>query len=100
MITASINDNVHLMRNVTSWSEWLGWYGVIAILAAYALTSFQVVSPVSFVAAALNLTGALGLAVNGFHKQDWPAAVLNFVWFGIAGVTLGRILAAYAGAGA
>lgn len=70
-----------------------GWYGAGAILAAYGLNSFGVVSAESVWYQALNLTGALGIVCISLARKVYPPAVLNIVWCGIAVVALLSIIA-------
>lgn len=72
--------------------EIFGWYGMVAILTAFVLISFNYVKSNSFLYQILNLTGALGIALNAFNKKDAPAMVLNVVYALIAGVVLLIIL--------
>lgn len=66
----------------------LGWYGIIAILVAYALTSFELISAQSIVYHVLNFTGGVGLVIEGYSKRDYPPVVLNVIWAIIAIVSL------------
>ncbi len=62
------------------WLDAIGWYGVLAILSAYALTSFGFLAPSNLWYRLLNLTGALGIVVEAWSKRDAQPAFLNFVW--------------------
>lgn len=62
----------------------VGWYGTIAILLAYALVSFRVISVSGYVYQLLNFTGALGIVAVATLKDDEQPAVLNIVWAIIA----------------
>ncbi len=70
--------------------EILGWYGTVAILAAYALVSFSIISPDNVWYQILNGTGAVGIVVVSYYKRAYQPAVLNLVWAGIALVALIR----------
>lgn len=59
----------------------LGWYGVAAILTAYALLNFSIISSESLIYLMLNFTGALGIVVVAKSPQP---ALLNVVWALIA----------------
>jgi hypothetical protein len=72
--------------------ELFGWYGALAILAAYALSSFAVLSPADLSYQLLNLTGAIGIATVSFHKRTYQPGVLNMVWAAIAFIALIGIL--------
>lgn len=65
-----------------------GWYGALAILLAYILVSFSILSPDSVWYQILNLTGALGIVVTSFNKKNYAPGVLNLVWAAIAVVAL------------
>ena len=65
-------------------AEIAGWYGTAAILAAYALTSFNVISGHGLIFQILNLTGALGIIVIAAYKKVAQSVVLNIVWLIVA----------------
>ena len=77
------------MKRVT---DFLGWYGTAAILLAYALVSFEVLSPTSLIYQLLNGTGAIGIVIISFAKKAYPPGVLNVVWAIIACIAVLRIL--------
>jgi hypothetical protein len=60
--------------------ELFGWYGTIAIIGAYAMTSFTIISPQSFVYQLLNITGAIGIVSISLAKKTYQPAVLNILW--------------------
>lgn len=66
----------------------IGWYGAIAILAAYALLSLEILNFNNFLYQFLNISGALGLIFHSFRKKDYPPGILNVVWAIIAIVAL------------
>jgi hypothetical protein len=68
--------------------EILGWYGTAAILLAFALSSFGLLSPASTVYQLLNLTGALSIFADTMMKKDYQPATLNIVWAIIALISL------------
>lgn len=72
----------HSLR--TSLIEAVGWYGVAAVLLAYALVSFNIVSAHGWIYQLLNLTGALGVLVISYMKRAKQPALLNFIWAIIA----------------
>lgn len=72
--------------------EIVGWYGTLAIIAAYALSSFSILVPTDVWYQLLNGTGALGVMVISFRKKAYQPGVLNVVWFVIAVVALVRIV--------
>jgi len=65
-------------------AEIAGWYGTIAILTAYALVSFHVISGDSLVFQLLNATGALGIIAIALYKKLIQSIVLNVVWVIVA----------------
>ncbi len=69
--------------------EIVGWYGVLAILLAYFLISFSVLTPKSLWYQLLNLTGAFGIILESFPKKDYEATALNVVWvlIGLVAIT-------------
>lgn len=75
----------------TMLEEAIGWYGAVAIVGAYALTSFGVVSPQTALYQALNATGALGIVYISFKKEAYQPGALNVIWAVIAIVALIRL---------
>ncbi len=71
-------------------AEVAGWYGTAAILAAYALSSFDVLHASDRTYQLLNLTGALGVAWVCWRKRTWQAFWLEAIWATIALVALAR----------
>lgn len=69
-----------------------GWYGVLAILLAYLLVSFNVITAKSLGYQVLNLTGALGIVVEALSKKDAQPATLNSIWAIIAVIAIARIV--------
>lgn len=69
-------------------SEIVGWYGTIAIVGAYALSSFSIISSQSLLYQLLNVTGAIGIAIISLRKKTYQPAVLNIMdnnWFSCFG---------------
>lgn len=66
----------------------LGWYGVLAILAAYALVTFNVVVVKSYTYQLLNLSGAIGLVVVATSRKDVQPAALNVIWSIVAVIAI------------
>ena len=58
------------------------------IVFAYFLVSYKKVDGSSKIYQAMNLLGAIGVGVNVFHQQAWPAVALQVVWGIIAIVAL------------
>jgi hypothetical protein len=73
-------------------AEVIGWYGMVAILSAYALLSFGMLSSDSITFQLLNLTGAIGIAAISLLKKTYQPAIVNIVWMFIAFVALIKIL--------
>lgn len=69
-----------------------GWYGTIAIVLAYALVSFSVLSVHSIWYQLLNGTGALGIVAVSFYKKTYQPGVLNIVWALIAAIAIINIV--------
>lgn len=69
----------------------VGWYGMTAIVGAYALASFHLVTPDGIFYQLLNLTGSLGILVISLSKKVYQSVVLNFVWTCIAIAALIKI---------
>ena len=73
-------------------TEVVGWYGTVAILGAYALVSFEIVEPTSFLYQVLNGTGAIGIVIISFSKKAYQPGVLNLIWAVIALIAIVKIL--------
>ena len=73
-------------------AEIAGWYGMIAILTAYALVSFEVITGNSLAYQLLNLTGSLGILVISLYKKVLQSIGLNSIWIIIAVITIILIL--------
>jgi len=69
-----------------------GWYGTIAIVVAYALTSFKIITSDTLMYQLLNLTGALGIVFSSLEKKDYQPAVLNLIWLLVALIAVVKIL--------
>ena len=72
--------------------ESIGWYGTCAIVLAYALVSFEVLSSSTFLYQILNGTGALGIVYISFKKKAYQPGVLNVIWAIIALIAIIRLL--------
>jgi len=79
------------MSHKQRFAESAGWYGTAAILAAYILVSFNVISGNSLVFQLLNLTGALGIIAIATYKNVKQTIVLNIFWGVIAVAAIIRI---------
>lgn len=77
---------------MTKLIEVLGWYGTVAIVGAYALVSFSMLSADSLVYQMLNGTGAIGIVAVSMHKRAYQPAVLNAIWTCIAAIAIVNLL--------
>ncbi len=66
------------------------WYGLLALLAAFILATFAIITYGGLFYLFLNITGAAGIAIGAIFKKDWPAGILNVVWIGIGLIGLLR----------
>lgn len=73
-------------------AEAAGWYGIIAILGAYGLVSFGVLSAESIIFQLLNATGALGVIWISSRKGVTQSVLLNAIWVAIAVLAIVKIL--------
>lgn len=71
--------------------EIIGWYGTIAIIGAYFLGSFDLISTTDTIYQILNLTGAIGIIVISTHKKVYQSVALNIIWSIIAVAALIQI---------
>lgn len=60
--------------------EVFGWYGTVAILSAYFLNSFGIISSSGVWYQLLNITGAIGIVVISYKKKAFQPMTLNIVW--------------------
>ncbi len=72
--------------------EIFGWYGTVAIVLAYALVSFSVLSAGSIWYQLLNGTGAIGIVVVSLYKKAYQPGILNIIWTLIAMIAIINIL--------
>jgi len=72
--------------------EIFGWYGTVAIIGAYALSSFSIIKPDSLIYQLLNLTGALGIVWVSYDKKVFQPVVLNLIWSVIAAIAIFNII--------
>ena len=75
-------------------AEIAGWYGALAIITAYTLVSFEIVTSNSLPFQLLNLTGALGVMVIAIHKRVKQSILLNVFWCLVAIIAISRIIIA------
>jgi TRAP-type C4-dicarboxylate transport system permease small subunit len=65
-------------------SEIIGWIGAFLVVLAFFLVSTKKIKATSKRYQLLNLFGAIGVGVNVFYQQSWPALVLQIIWALIA----------------
>lgn len=65
-----------------------GWTGTFLIVFAYFLVLYKKVDGGNKIYQAMNLLGAIGVGINVFHQQAYPALVLQVIWGIIAIVSL------------
>jgi hypothetical protein len=73
-------------------AEICGWYGAVALLLAFALVSFSIVSADQLSYQLLNITGAVGIVIVSLSRKAYPPALLNAVWAAIAAVAIFTII--------
>jgi len=66
----------------------MGWIGAFLVVLAYFLVSYKKVEGDSRIYQFMNLFGALGVGVNVFYQQAWPALAIQVVWGTIAIIAL------------
>ena len=72
--------------------ETIGWYGVVAILLAYLLNSLNILNSSNIFYSLLNLTGALGIAIDAWRQKNFQPVILNLIWAFVAMATLVKLL--------
>jgi hypothetical protein len=72
-------------------AELAGWYGTMAIVSAYALVSFNLLSSESWLFQIINLTGAIGIIIISSLKKVRQTMILNIFWALIAITALIRL---------
>lgn len=87
-----LKDMIKKMSKKQFAAEIAGWYGAIAILAGYALVTFDIVKGDSLVFQLLNLTGALGVLIIALYKKVGQSVILNVFWAAIAAIAIINIL--------
>ena len=70
--------------------EIIGWYGTLAIILAYALLSFGLLSSNSVIYQLINFTGAI--VIISVIKKAYQPAALNIVWALIGVITIVRLI--------
>ena len=75
--------------------EIIGWYGAAAVMLAYALVSYRLVSPTGIAFQLLNISGAIGLIVISYKKKVWQSVSLNVIWAVIGIIALIQTILSY-----
>lgn len=68
----------------------IGWIGVLLILAAFTLTTFEVIDAKHIAYGVLNFIGALGIIISSYAKKDFQPVFLNIVWLVVAFIGIVR----------
>ena len=71
-------------------SQIIGWVGTFLVVLAYYLISTRKIDASSHHYQLLNFFGAIGIGVNVFYQQAWPALTLQIIWAIIAILSLLR----------
>ncbi len=66
----------------------IGWIGAITLLLAYGAVSRGHTKGTSFQYQLWNAVGSVCLLVNSTYYRAFPSSFVNFVWIGIAIVTI------------
>lgn len=61
-----------------------GWIGTFLIVIAYFLVTYNKVSSTGKIYALMNLFGAIGIGINVYFHQAWPAVIMELIWALIA----------------
>lgn len=72
--------------------EIYGWYGAVGLLAAYALSSFGILTPDNVWYQIINVTAALGIVTVSLYKKTYQPGILNIIWAIVGVVALFKIL--------
>ena len=67
-----------------NFAQIFGWLGTFLVVFAYFLVSTKKVDGANKYYEFMNLLGAIGVGVNVFYQQAWPALALQVVWGVIA----------------
>jgi len=58
----------------------VGWIGTMFTVLAYFLVSRQYATTKIKVYQFMNLFGSVGVGINVFHQEAWPALALQITW--------------------
>lgn len=70
-----------------------GWTGTLLIVLAYFLVTYKKLESSGKIYALMNLFGAIGIGINVYFHQAWPAVIMELVWALIAVSSLIKIAA-------
>ena len=76
----------------SKFTEICGWYGMVALILAYALVSFNIITANGIIFQLLNLTGSVGLMIDATARKVIQLALLNVFWALIGIITIIRLL--------
>ena len=79
------------MPNKTA-RDFFGWFGVVAILLAYGLNVFAVISSRGYIFLLLNLIGSAGIVAVAWPRRDFQPLALNIIWLIVAVIGVLRLL--------
>lgn len=68
----------------------IGWTGTILFVIAYALVSFEILQAKGIIYQALNMTGALGIGIQGWQKNAKAIVILEGFWIAIGIMALAK----------
>lgn len=77
----------------TKFDEFLGWLGAAAIIVAYALNTFGILTTQDILYHLLNMCGALGIMYISAKKKDYQPTFVDSVWFLIGLIAFIKIVA-------
>lgn len=58
----------------------LGWAGMFLIVGAYFLSVTKRLDANDNAYLLMNITGSVGVGINAYHQEAWPAFALQIVW--------------------
>lgn len=75
----------------SKYTEIAGWYGMGALIVAYGLASFSIITADGLIYLLLNITGAIGLIIVSAADRVEQSVLLNVFWVIIGLVAIVRI---------
>lgn len=64
--------------------ELIGWIGMALIVSAFFLVAHGKIDPKSRHYQVMNIAGSIGIGIDVYTDQSWPALTLQIVWILIA----------------